>query len=280
MKKALIILMVVVLLLSVVGCSTNSPNKIGALGSNQMGGSSGTTEAATTAMQSKSQEAPDDTSCRIYPMFYSIEDLDRYVTTGSLNLEDYKYAPDTPLDKIFSPELLRSQRYSSIYRFFDFEEDIFDSVEVEVKQGEDGRFSYCYYLDDVCILIRYVGTKATTLSAYAEHQKISITADSSATLHPDTLVDNGYKTAKCGEFDIVYTMKDGAKRAVSIVIDGLYIAVRPCVEVSAYFDTEEQVYADFMTSPKYAAFSPLFSDDQETFEAAVMGMVQPKAEVE
>ena len=272
--------MVVVLLLSVVGCSTNSPNKIGALGSNQMGGSPGTTDMATTAMQGESKEAPNDASCKIYPLFYSIEDLDRYVTTGSLNLEDYKYAPNGNFSGIYSPELLQSQPYSSIYRFFDFEEDIFDCVRVSISLEENDRYEYSYYLDDVWIIIQYVGTKATTLSTYAERRKISITADSSATLQSDTLVNNGYKTEKCGEFDVVYTMKDGEKRDASIVIDGFFILVLPCVEVSAYFDTEEQAYANFMTSPKYAAFSSLFSDDPQTFEAAVMGMAQPKGEVE
>ncbi len=139
---------------------------------------------------------------------------------------------------------------------------------------------YWYVLDGIKIKTQHVGKASgkTTLDFYKQIHKNDFSIDSKITADSNVTLRNGYSIRTCGEYEVVYTIKDNVVWESYVLIDGYLISVNACGYSHA--ESAEQAYATFMTSPKYAAFSPLFSDDQETFEAVVMGMAQPKAEVE
>ena len=217
--------------------------------------------------------------CYIAYIFYSIDDLTTYVTTGSTDLKDYKYEPDYPLTQTPSPEKIESRGgYIPISDYFTIDESLFDSVEVGFSLYE-GSVHYFYVFDNnLYITMDYVGNdpSETTLSHYAKRQGLSMSEDSIVVFDPNAQIENGLSVRSYGNCDVVYVVKNSLKRAAYILIDGFYIMISNTA-ASDYFGTVEQDYAEFMTSPKYAPFAALFADDQETFEAAVMSMVEKAA---
>lgn len=261
-----------------------------------------TAESNTTVTEStsKSPISPDD-ACYVKYYFYSVRDLDTYVATGSTNPEDYKvtyitaHPPGSENDQVIplgpnlegmpSPEKIQEHGYASLFDFFTFNETDFDRIVVCFRCTEYGYTTYGFILDELSILMR--PTKPffeeqsrydSTASLYAAKHDIPISNDSDPVLDPDHETGSTYQIRKYGEYDVVYKITDGIKEEAGIIVNGFYIEIN--IASSAFGASAEQrdaEYTEFITNPKYAPFAALFADDQETFEAAVMSMVEKAA---
>ncbi len=279
MKKYIAVILTVLLLLSLVGCSENlsiANNKIGSeIHSNENDVTTAKTETPVqTTKRMDVQARP------VYYRFYSVSDLDTYVKTGSTDPDDYLYTYVDPFEDMLPADFIRDMGYVSLESLLPFDESDFDHVEAYFR-FVDSAMEYHYLLDDVIITVTSLtgSTNETTESYYKRHYNDSSSEDMTLNQNSTASLINKYEVRKCENYDVVYTMNHGVKEDAYILIDGFFIRITS-TGLFAEESELEQRYSTFMTSPKYAAFSALFSDDQETFEAAVMGMTQPKAEVE
>lgn len=283
MKNKFLLFVTFMLIFVMVGCSSADTQRLN--------NKQPTSDATFSTVESTAKEivtsanielSGNEEACRIEYIFYSIADLTTYVTTGSTDLKDYKYEPDSPLTQTPSPDILKScGEYIPISDYFTIDESLFNSVEASFVFMDNGGIRYAYAFDNLYITMHYVGNdpSETTLSHYTKRQGLSMSADSTAVFNPNAQIENGLSVRSYGSYDVVYTMENNLKRAAYVLIDGFYIMISNTA-ASDYFDTVEQDYTEFMTSPKYAPFAALFSDDQQTFETAVMSMVKKDNAVE
>ena len=277
MKRILLLFMTFTLILASASCSSNT-NDIVTSDTKQ----SSLTETTTTKTNADETTSTINTNvnstifsndiaaCNNRYGFRSIEDLHTYLTTGSTNPEDYT-APTKPLGSLKympSAEYLQSQGYLPLLDIFDINENLFDSVEAYFQRNNNGGIHYWYYLDDIYIGVDYVGnyTSKTTSQHYAYLNGLSTNSELSEMTNVNSILVRTH-----GSYEVVYELTNNIKKRANILIDDFYITV----DFNAYStnSTIAHDYETFLTSEKYVAFAPLFSDNQKAFETAIATMV-------
>lgn len=283
MKKQLSLFIIFVLIFTLVGCSTAPAKTIG----------EATTEAttvntadATTATNTADTTATVNTedrnfmvSCAIQYGFYSVEDMHTYLTTGSTDINDYRYAPDYPLSQTPSPEVFLSIGYMPISEILEIDESLFDEVYASFSFNDDGSVTYLYQFDKTKILIRpaFTNPGETISQYYARLNNITLTNDSTATLNPDLSNSQtsssaaNYVIKKCCDYEVFYPLRNGIKKAALFLINGYQVTIN--FNSSSTDKTVIEDYNNFISAEKNAVFIPFFSDDQQVFETAVTAMI-------
>lgn len=212
-------------------------------------------------------------SCWIEYIFYSIEDMHTYITTGSTDLEDYNHAPDMPLEDIHDAAKVRALGYLPLSKIMDVEGEMFDSHWVTFQIIDFSSVIYRYYFDDICVEItNTIETEnQTALSVYSQLRNQSAT---DAVLYsPDIKIQDGVVVRRHNETDVIYRYKDGVKASVGFIFGDYYVTLiqRKITNDSKCPDADARMeaYQAFLSDSKMEPFVPFFSDDEQIFNAQV-----------
>jgi hypothetical protein len=213
-------------------------------------------------------------ACSIEYIFFSIEDMHTYLTTGSTDLRDYKIPPDTKLEDIFPADKIRAMGYLPLTELFDIDGIEFDYCNASF-QYEDGELAFRYYLDGMLILISPIKeTNQQTLEYFTKQYNIDSSKISSYS--SDLNLDNGYILRHSENFDIIYTVENNIKKHATFVVDGFRVTINSVARSSA--STMALDYQAFLSSPNSAPFAALFSNNEQVFQSATRKVTSIKKE--
>lgn len=289
MKKSLILLTVLLLTLGMIGCAHHTSNgEETDTAKYQEGSSSLTTndeETDTAKHQEESSsltttsnsiqnedigetDLPPLTGCAIEHMFYSVEDLNTYITTGSRNIEDYLFTPDTPLEDIPDAKMINTYYggYHSIYEYFTFEETSFDYVAASFTFTDSGNIIYKYYLDNVFITVRPAKSD-NLLECYKIEKNIALTKDEVSIYTKNTVYSDGHVLRENVDCSVMYYVINGVKKEAGFLVGDSFVTINGTWRSDKASLPND--YNAFMANIDTIAFSSFFSDDDHVFSMAI-----------
>ena len=226
-----------------------------------------TTPAVTTPVTTGPVLVPDFSACAVSPRFFTLADLDTYMTTGSTDTADYLEAP-TRLDLMPTlEEVAADGGYLSLGDLLGIGDDRVNCTEILIYRGDPFGMRIDYHFDHVSISVSH--THATDVSQQISNdvpaEDIVFVQDLSAPLP----VENGYVSYVTNGVEIMYQIKDGAKIDVRFVYDGFCVIVRAARWYSDDVAAEVQI---FMQNDAFSDVHPLFANDNQQVSAAVATM--------
>lgn len=252
------------ILLCSMGCAPSGDTDILTTESNRE------TEDSIPSEITKADETPTQESdpseiigCAIEYIFYSIADLETYVYTGSRNAADYSH--ETNPNLYIFPERILSDRYLPLASRLGIDDSQFSVVRATWQHTEGLAVRFRYYLDHV--YITFTKTEASSTKQYILSKNHALTENTITAYRADDIPYNGYVCRTIDNVDVIYRIKNGIKLTATLVIDGFVISVYGTDGITD--EKRAEAYQDFMTSEKTAPFSALFSDDADTFAAAI-----------
>ena len=268
MKKILILLITLVLTLGMIGCS-NHVSDVG--GNNGVGDTDAFPSEACTDSDVGGNNGVGDTdafpseACSIEYLFGSVEDLNTYITTGSKDIQDYSFAPHTPLEDMPEAQIINARGYRSVYEFFSFDEADFDSVEASFTFTESGSIIYKYYLDNIFVTIQPVKTD-NLFECYKNWIMLNLTEDDITIYTKNNTYTGGHVLRENADCNVMYYMVNGVKRVAGFIMNNCYVTIN-----GTWFSDDTTLskdFNDFMTNKEATAFSSFFSDDDDVFNNA------------
>ena len=293
MKKALLpILLTVALLLA--GCA----NAKAPVGESTVPGTDGetqtveaTTETTKTAFVYERETfqptntPPVDTSEALPTphVFYSIRDLETYLSTGSEDLADYSTPPfpNFPFGILSSgsktttmAEFFRG-KYCSLETAFGIDADqIYNFESVRFMHRGDGAY-FLFFFSNASVSFTYA--PGYCLNHTAKEYYCDVTSNPMPeefdTLNPLTLEKGDY-IRKCGDTNVVYRVSSDGKRTVFLIAENFLVQVGCGAPRAATPEQNQNLYQKFLTSPEFAPLAELFSPDDAVFQARVNSVIQ------
>lgn len=184
--------------------------------------------------------------------FYSIEDLETYIRTGSTDVSDYSRAPYSGFnhfsETMYEKRIKNQIPYISIQKLLGIDAANFESIQAGVDYWSDGGGYYYYFVDDLAYIVtEYVGDMS--LHEWCAKYRIS-TGD----------------VKRLAGVDIVY----GREEDVHFVVDGFYIRIQ--IRGRGYAEKSEAIRQEFLTSEKTACLSVFFSENETKISEALSAM--------
>ncbi len=268
MKKISMLLLILTLLCTVTACS-EKPLEIPA-----------PLDTVEKSDISKAFVDNNSNGCEVVHTFYSMEDFQTYISTGSKNLEDY----DNP------PALVTSQNISHTFFFKRYVP--IDTIFREFDQSLENPSMICtrlsqsyfaYFYNDFTIVVErspnlYRGNTASdyytakteayeTLTPFGS-ESIGTFETLSQTLKQD---GEGYITRTVAGYEAVYEYKDHQLQSVTLIIDDCLITISRTISQDKE-DTADR-FAAFMENEANAAVAPFFSTDEKEYTRALAQLV-------
>ncbi len=201
-----------------------------------------TTVPTTQSTNASSTTRRNTIACAPPYRFYSIEDLETYIRTGSTDVSDYSRAPYSGFnhfsETMYVKRIKNQIPYISIQKLLGIDAANFESIQAGVHYWSDGGGYYYYFVDDLAYIVtEYVGDMS--LNEWCAKYRIS-TGD----------------VKRLAGVDIVY----GCEEDVHFVVDGFYIRI----QIGGHGDAEKEkaIRQEFLTSEKTASLSAFFSKDE------------------
>lgn len=270
MKKTILCFwFIVIILVSVSGCASSSTNT-----TSEVPDTTSKSGDKISSSESTSEESiPDSPSqgSAIEYLFYSIADMEKYINSGSRNTADYSKPPSIPLEDF--PEIALSNRYISLISILGIDEKLFSCHEASFQLTEGGKIKYCYYLDNVMIMIEEIDY-STPIEQYMEkfdEYKKNNLLDYQIPNHTSATVQEGFVLRQSNSTKLVYKMQNGIKKSATILIERYAVTIN-----GTWYSNQEKIvqdYQEFLTSEKTAGIAALFSDDPKTFETSIKTVV-------
>ena len=205
--------------------------------------------------------------------FYSVEDLETYLFTGSTRATNYEILPEfdtfPQIDDHKTYEYAKAG-YVSLEKAYGICIDDIDSFDSVTFQLSRDFIIYKYYFDTnlITVIFSPVCFKGLSTSDYYSALSDYLSVSYSPIRYAESLnIVDGYVSRECGEKEIVYTYRNGIPRIAGILQDDYFISVT----TASSSDVEEArtEYLHFMASKDFASVSALFSTDPETFGTAL-----------
>ena len=222
--------------------------------------------------------------------FGSIDDLETFIHTRSVDPEDY---PDTPKEVIQSvapygdaltltvydvekeafvgnieTNLIDDYGYLSAYDLFEVDPVDFESTYASFRPFVNSYtyVAYDFFFDQVIIGVGSIIYKEQTTLVDFLKTYVHKTINNSAIYGTDAYPQNGLVVRGTGANQIVYLFEEGLVRKAYAEVDGHLVSVRYRGQSS---NLNEEDLDRFLADEKYAPFAPLFSEDDAVFEAAM-----------
>lgn len=205
--------------------------------------------------------------------FYSIEDLETYLFTGSTQATDYSILPefDTfPQINDYKTHEYAKAGYVSLEKTYGICIDEMDSFDSVTFQLSTDFIIYNYYFDTNHITVIYSPGCFKGLSTsdyYCAYSDYSLASYSPTRYVESSKVVDGYVLREYGEKEIVYTYRNGIPRIAGTLQGDYYLSVTTAS--SSDVETARTEYLAFMASEDFGSISALFSTDSEAFGVAV-----------
>lgn len=205
--------------------------------------------------------------------FYSIEDLETYLFTGSTQAMDYGTLPefDTfPQINGYKTHEYAKAGYVSLEKTYGICVDDMDSFDSVTFQLSTDFIVYNYYFDTNCITVIYSPGCFKGLSTsdyYSAYSNYSLASYSPTQYIESSKVVDGYVLRKYGEKEIVYTYRNGIPRIAGMLQGEYFLSVTTAS--SSDVETARTEYSAFIASEDFSSISALFSTNSETFGAAI-----------
>lgn len=211
----------------------------------------------------------DTIECR----FYSIEDMETYLFTGSTQPSDYTNAPEFEnIPKIDYYETYEYARtgYISLKDVYGIEVDKIVSFNSVTFQITTDCVIFTYYFDNNCITVTYSPgcfVNMSTSDYYAAYCDYSSTPYSSQDYVESSNVIDGYVLRKVDGKEVMYTYKNGIPRLAGIMVGDYFLSVTTAAssDVNEAYDE----YSQFINSEEFAPISSIFADDSAVLSNAV-----------
>ena len=205
--------------------------------------------------------------------FYSIQDLETYLFTGSTKNSDYLCVPQFDnfprVDDQKTNEYIRVG-YISLKEVFGVDIDKIESFNSVTFQIVSGGVMFKYYFDKNCITTIYSPKHFENIStteyysAYCNYLSKQYTLFNYA---KSSSVVDGYVLRKTDKQEIIYTYRDGIPKIAGMVIGDYFVSVTTAS--SSNVDEALAEYTQFMNSNEFAAISAIFSPVSEVFDDAI-----------
>lgn len=205
--------------------------------------------------------------------FYSIEDLETYLFTGSTQAIDYAILPEFdafPQINDYKTHEYAKVGYVSLEKIYGISVDDVDSFDSVTFQLSTDFIVYNYYFDTNCITVIYSPgcfKGLSTADYYSAYSNYSLASYSPTRYAESSKVVDGYVLREYGEKEIVYTYRNGIPRIAGMLQGEYFLSITTAS--SSDVETARTEYLNFMTSDDFASISALFSTDLETFGAAI-----------
>ncbi len=263
MKKFIIFLLVLILPLTLISCNENKSNDNTQLETDD----TDLTEKDLSSLFS---------SCAKQNYFYSVKDLETYLSTGSTAPEDYIQVPDfeyfSSVSGYKTNEYIK-QGYISLKDVFGInidETDSFNSLSYSLL--DSGSICFDYFFDtNNYINVEYnpkYFSKMTTTDYFVAYSNYSGRPYVATNYEKSSNTTSKYAYRQVGEDEVVYTYKEGIPTSVAMIIGDYYIRISSAGGFSEP-DEAKKAYDEFMQSEEFAPLAAFFSEDDEVFAEAV-----------
>lgn len=205
--------------------------------------------------------------------FYSIEDLETYLFTGSTKAIDYGILPefDTfPQINDYKTHEYAKAGYVSLEKTYGISVDDIDSFDSVTFQISTDFIIYNYYFDTNCITVIYSPGCFKGLSTsdyYSAYSNYSLAPYSPTRYVESSKVVDGYVLREYGEKEIVYIYRNGIPRIAGILKGEYFLSITTAS--SSDVEAARTEYLTFMASDDFAPISAFFSTDSENFGSAI-----------
>ena len=211
-------------------------------------------------------------------LFYSVEDLETYLYTGSVQSSDYTNSPEfenfPQIDGYKTNEYALSG-YVSLETVFGLNLDEMDEFESVSFQITSDCVVFNYHFKHNYITVTYSPgcfSDMTTTEYYAAYCDYASIAYSSQNFSVSENIDTGYVLRRTGEKEVVYTYRNGIPRMAGIMMGNYFISVT----TASSSDAAEayQQYTAFMNSDTFGSVASIFSTDSTKFESSITKVEQ------